>query len=53
MNEQYKHYSMVIHWSDGDNAYIATSLHCSSVLIYTAVKNLTTYVIIQMPCFNQ
>ena len=24
MNEQYKHYSMMIQWSDEDNAYIVT-----------------------------
>ncbi len=24
MNEQYKHYSMIIQWSDEDNAYIVT-----------------------------
>ena len=24
MNEQYQHYSMIIQWSDEDNAYIVT-----------------------------
>ena len=46
MNEQYKHYSMIIQWSDEDNAYVATSLHCYHASIYATVKNLTTYVII-------
>ena len=27
MSEQYKHYSMIIQWSDEDNAYIVTVLN--------------------------
>ena len=27
MSEQYKHYSMIIQWSDEDNAYILTVLN--------------------------